>query len=99
MDRCISTNGALSDHEARRPPRKHASPHADSPFSARVAHSPRQLGNLIAGLERTMMYIGRFRTFSFSPLDLNFVLHSQIITFTIIALALDVVRLTTIHPS
>jgi hypothetical protein len=43
------------------------------------------------------MYIGRFRTFPFSHLDLDFALHSQIIIFTIIALALDVVYLTTIH--
>ena len=53
---------------------------------------------LIANLERTMMYIGRFRTFSFSSLDLDFALHFQVIIFTIIALALDVVHLTTIHP-
>jgi hypothetical protein len=54
-------------------------------------------GNLVVGLERTTMYIGRFRTFSFSPLDLDFALHSQIIIFAIIALAVDVVHPTTIH--
>jgi hypothetical protein len=29
--------------------------------------SQARFGNLIAGLERTMMYIGRFRTFSLFP--------------------------------
>ena len=45
------------------------------------------------------MYVGRFRTFLFPPLDLDFALHSQIIIFTIIALPLDVVYLMTIHSS
>ena len=40
------------------------------------------------------MYVGRFRTVLFPPLDLDFALHSQIIIFTIIALPLDVVYLT-----
>lgn len=42
-----------------------------------------------------MIYTGHFRTFS---LELDFALHSKVIIFTIIALALDVVHLTTIHP-
>ena len=64
----------LSDHSTPRPSRKHASPRAGSPYGS---HCPKPLagrarfGNLIAGLEMTILYIGRFRTFFIPPFTLD----------------------------
>ena len=61
QDRRVSLNRTLSDCSACLPPRKHASPRADNPLSACVAHSPRQSGSVgdsIAGLEGSFLYIG-----------------------------------------
>jgi hypothetical protein len=93
-------NRTLSDCPARWPTRMSHRPVQAAPYSSCCSQAPRQLDSVwdsIASLERTRPYTDCFRTFLISIFTLDVRSPSMLSIFTIVALVLDVMHLTTIQ--